>query len=874
MKGKNPGSLEERNPELLAPAGSKEALYAAIAAGADAVYLGGQRFGARHFAANFSREEMEEAVRYAHLRSIPVYVTVNTLVHDEELPSVMEYLLALYAMGADAVLIQDMGLLVLSRELIPGLALHASTQCTISTREGAVWVKHAGFSRVVLARETPLAEIDRIMDLPPCDRPGIEIFIHGALCYSYSGQCLLSSLIGRRSGNRGMCAQPCRKPYRLVHGMPDVYSRLTEMEEVPCTEEYLLSTKDLCTYWGLPDIVERKVDALKIEGRMRSPEYVAAVVSAYRIALDALKRGCRCVSSEDEDAMAAAFNRGFSRGYLLGDRGHALMGRERPDNRGLLIGKVVPSRTHSGGILVRPSTAYLPVAGDGILIEDPTGKDRRGCALHADAVRNGKDLFIPLEQKGIAPGSAVYLTKSMQLMKKLKEILRGGSKKPGIPVRMKVRIAPGEPLQGSVVCTGAGGLSIRAEFHSSFIVGKAEKNPLTRDAILRQMRKAGDTSWRVEDVDLDFNDDPFIPLGMLNEFRRELLSALREKWLGAFLPRRQDLEAADSRVRGFARDYLRKKSKTEGELPLGIHPVLTVYCGTPDELAAACMAGCDAVCYEPSCAVWDDLFQEIVEGSQYCREQQVSFSWKWPRITGGPFLEKALPAIPALFSAGVTGIMVEEAGMAEAILSREPRMHILAGYGLNITNACAVRALPESMAICTLSPELSSQQIATLIALSARECPRMRYEIVCQGNLDAMVSEDTLLSTLAGDGGYREGTRFGLLDGTGRIFPVYEDREGRTHILNAMETCLIDRIPDLLAMGVTSLAIDARTRGHAYAREMTSLYRDGLETASGGDRDAYPGTRFRELARRLARGGITASHFNRGVAGYGDTGEE
>ncbi|MCU0631723.1 MAG: DUF3656 domain-containing protein [Methanolinea sp.] len=873
MSDHSPDAREKRFPEILAPAGSGESLFAAVAAGADAVYLGGRRFGARHFAANFSQEEMREALEFAHSHGVAVYVTVNTLVQDRELPAALGYLLSLYGMGVDAVLIQDMGLLALSRDLIPGLVLHASTQCTISAREGVEWAKTAGFSRVVLAREVPVPEIDRIVALPSGKRPGIEVFVHGALCYSYSGQCLLSSVIGGRSGNRGMCAQPCRKPYRLVRWTTDAYSRITELDEVPCRDRYLLSTRDLCCYPGFGEILKRKVDALKIEGRMRSPEYVAVVVRAYRKALDALAEGREWKSPPDMDEMAAAFNRGFTRGYLLGDRDHALMGRERPDHRGLFLGSVISS-PGGGGILVRPSSGYVPVAGDGILIVDPSGGDRVGCALNKDAVLRGDELFIPGEMQGIRPGSRVSLTGSTRLPARLKEILHTGSRRFGIPVEVRVRVAPGEPLEAEAWCRGPKGHRLQVTCTTGYIPESARNSPTAPEIISRQMQKAGETSFRVRRVDLDYRGEPFIPVGELNRLRRELLSTLRHDWLLEFHPCDQAIEEATYRVRTFGREYADLISRCGRKDPVTRNPVLTVYCGTPDELIAACDAGCDAVCYEPERVDWNGYLQDLVEGVEYCSTHQVSFTWKWPRITGASFLAEALPRVPGLFGAGVTRIMVEEPGMAEAILSRELEMELLGGQGLNIYNACAARAFHPLITWFTLSPELSSAQMATLIGLSARVSPDIRYETVCQGNLETMVSEDRLLTTLAGTVRERGEWQFGLQDETGRVFPVYEDREGRTHLLNAVETTLIDHVPDLLDMGFSSLAIDARTRGPVYAKEMTGLYRECIEAASRGERSPGTWKRFKERARKMVRGGITTGHFTRGVAGYPDTGAE
>ena len=858
-----------RCPELLAPAGSKEALHAAIAAGADAVYLGGRKFGARHFAANFSEDEIREAVAHAHLRGVLIYVTVNTLVQDRELPDVLAYLLSLYSMGIDALLIQDGGLLALARGMLPGLSLHASTQCTISTSEGVAWAGKAGFSRVVLARETPLTEIDRIMAIPPGERPGIEVFVHGALCYSYSGQCLLSSAIGGRSGNRGMCAQPCRKPYCLVRGVPDRYGRLAGAEEVACPDRFLLSTRDLCCYPGLREIVRRGVESLKIEGRMRSAEYVAAVVRAYRTALDALREGKEWRSPADMEEMATAFNRGFTGGYLLGERGPALMGRDRQDNRGLLLGCVLASPA-KGGILVRTQAGYVPAAGDGILIADPGGAVRSGYALNRDAVQHGDALFLPGVGGGAKPGSLVFLTRSMRLSARLKETLHAGSRRSPIPATLRVRIAEGLPLEGTATCPGPRGGRTEAKCTTGFIPPAIKNAPFSKEAARRQLRKSGGTPFAVEAVDLDCRGDPFVPLGELNRLRRDILSSLQEAWLREFRPEERLIDEAAARVQRFSQEHATKIAQVERMKKGDSIPSLTVYCATREEIAAACEGGCDSVCYEPSTEEWAGYSGELAEGARYCREQRVSFTWKWPRITGPRFLKEALPLVPGLFRDGLARVMVEEPGIAEAILSVEPGMEVIGGQGLNIYNAYAARAFHPPISSFTLSPELSGAQAAELIAISDRVTPGIQYEIFCQGSLEVIVSEDGLISTLAGSRKRKDNVAFGLRDETGRLFPVYEDMMGRTRILNAVETTLIDRIPELLAMGIHSIAVDARGRGERYAGEMTRLYREGLGAAAGDgcSRDAMES--LKDRARMMARGGLTSRHFDRGLAGYCD----
>ena len=325
--------LPARLPELLAPAGSPDAFRSAIAAGADAVYLSGKRFGARKSAANFTDAQIEEAVRTAHLHGVRVYVTVNTLIHDREMKSASEYLVWLWSFGVDAVLVQDTGLAAVAREIVPDLVLHASTQLTIHNAAGVRWAAAHGFRRVVLARELSLEDVSAIADATNNTGIGLEVFVHGALCYSYSGQCLLSSVIGGRSGNRGMCAQPCRKPWDLVTAEADEYGRPLSLRPIPLDGQYLLSPKDLCMYRSLPWLVQSPAVSLKIEGRMKSPEYVATVVSIYRRALDTIAAGRWEPADDDESDLLLAFNRGFTGGHLSRERYRRLIGRDARDNR-------------------------------------------------------------------------------------------------------------------------------------------------------------------------------------------------------------------------------------------------------------------------------------------------------------------------------------------------------------------------------------------------------------------------------------------------------------------------------------------------------------------------------------------------------------
>ncbi|MCI8598758.1 MAG: U32 family peptidase [Lachnospiraceae bacterium] len=310
--------------ELLAPAGSYESLIAAIHAGADAVYLGGSRYGARAYANNLGEEELCRAIEFAHVHGRKLYLTVNTLMKDRELEELGDYLLPYYECGLDAVIVQDLGVFSYIRDCFPDLPIHASTQMTVLGPDGAAFLKKLGAARVVTARELSLEEIRQIHREADIE---IESFIHGALCYCYSGQCLFSSMLGGRSGNRGRCAQPCRLPYQLKYKGNIINSK---------EEAYLLSPKDMCTIELLPEILEAGVYSLKIEGRMKRPEYTAGVVRIYRKYLDAyLENGAGRyqVSREDYQELQTLYNRGgFSQGYYKMQNGRSMISLVRPNH--------------------------------------------------------------------------------------------------------------------------------------------------------------------------------------------------------------------------------------------------------------------------------------------------------------------------------------------------------------------------------------------------------------------------------------------------------------------------------------------------------------------------------------------------------------
>jgi U32 family peptidase len=873
-------------PELLAPAGSPEAFRAAVAAGADAIYLSGRQFGARRYAANFTDPEIEEAARYAHAHDIRVYVTVNTLIHDRELPGVLGYLVWLYSIGVDAVLVQDTGLALLARSIVPGLVLHASTQQTIHSADGVRWAAEHGFSRVVLARELSLHEVSRIAEETKDTGAGLEVFAHGALCYSYSGQCLLSSVIGGRSGNRGMCAQPCRKPYTLVCGETDETGRPARVREIPLRDHYLLSPKDLCTWRLLPGLVRSPVVSLKIEGRMKSPEYVAIVVSTYRQALDAIAAGRWKESPEALADLLLAFNRGFTGGYLSGDHAGALMGRDESGHRGLPVGTVTGFDPGNAVATIRRDSPVTPLPGDGLLFTPPghTGESW-GMALNTRPAPAGSSYTLAVPRPVVA-GTRLSVTSSRDLDVRAHRII---AKPPHellrpVPVDLHIVIGPdgGIQIEGTILRRGRPPLPFT--FIPDLRLEPAQSHPFTAARLETQLKKTGGTPFAIRKFTLAYPGNLFAPLAVINALRRDLLGLIGGLLVGSSVPPHESVELAEAALRRYPADH-DAAGTTGAESPAGPPLRLSVYTDTLGGIREAARAGADTICYEPDipsgshtcCRVQpDEPFPGcMMTALEIARTAGARLVWKLPRIAHDAFLDIVLPALPGLYARGITDCMTENHGTAGALLRTVPAISLSGSIGLNIFNHAAVEAAGPVYSLLTLSPELSREEIRDLV----RKIPRGDHSPACalivQGTSEAMITEDCIARLhLACREPSRESRdnntcRFmGIRDETGRIFPIRPDGQCRTRIGNAAELCLIDQLPAIRAAGIRDVAIDGRGRPPAYLREMTQIYRSAADrTNAGGDMGTLTGelAALKERVRGMALGGITAGHFLRGL---------
>lgn len=503
--------------EILAPAGSMECLKAAIAAGADAVYTGGALFGARAYAHNLTEEELLEAIDYVHLHGRRLYLTVNTLIKDREMEKQMyDYLLPYYRQGLDAVIVQDIGLFRFIRKHFPDLPIHASTQMTLTGVDGAKFLEKEGAQRIVTSRELSMAEVKKIADETELE---IESFVHGALCYCYSGQCLFSSFIGGRSGNRGQCAQPCR----LLYQTPEAKR-----------PQYLLSLKDICTLELIPEMIESGIYSFKIEGRMKKPEYAAAVAFQYRKYADLyLKYYEECPAGEDPAAYAMKkyrvceedrqmlldlYNRGgFHTGYYHTQNGREMVSLNRPNHAGVPAVKVLAKKGRT--VTAKAMTDLSPQ--DIIELPMRRGREKADNYTCKDAVRKGMNVQIPVFADTPFKRDEIWMrTRNGALIDTLREEFVNGKIKERICGTF--RLSPQETATLTVKCRDAE-ITVAGEKAQ-----EALSQPMSRERIEKQLRKTGNTEFEFSFLKVEIGEKVFLPMQSLNELRREALETLEK----------------------------------------------------------------------------------------------------------------------------------------------------------------------------------------------------------------------------------------------------------------------------------------------------------------------------------------------------------
>ena len=642
--------------ENLAPAGNRAALERADAAGADAVYLGYAAFSARAGAGNFDRQELEDAIRFAHLRHMRVHVTVNTLVKDGELGRVTEVLRLLNDLKADAVLIQDLGVLRIARRLFPGLTVHASTQMAIHNRTGVIWCGRQGISRAVLARECSLEEIRKCADTGV----EIEVFVHGAQCVAVSGLCLFSSMVGERSGNRGRCAQPCRMEY-------DYRGRRGAW----------LSPRDVCLRDELPKLQEAGVASCKIEGRLKRPEYVATVAASYRKGLDSLEQGRfeKADEAEKEDLLQI-FNRGgFMKGYALGCEDAGVIYPDTVNHQGVRMGRV----TAADGKLAKVQLEKDLRNGDGLTLRG--AHEETGLVYAGPDLKAGETAILRLRPGTTAKtGDTAYRLTSAEQLEKA-EKMKGRT----VPADLFLKAMPGEALRLTAT-DGESTVTVTGE-----TVEAAKTRAVTEEELARNLGKTGETVFVPREIRAK-TAGAFVPVSQVNAIRREALSALAAERISAFETRNAQCIMHNAQL-----------NTPEVYLPEGDVPGMA-YIRTPEQADAARKAGLRVIwCPED---YRTEALQELKTAMQpgdwlalpdVCEEETLQTLRRYAEEN------KDL----------LGGIVLGSVGQ----LGADWPVAFAAGPGIPVMNRQAASLLlEEGCVFVTASPELTGQELKTLLA--------------------------------------------------------------------------------------------------------------------------------------------------------------
>lgn len=796
--------------ELLAPVGHREGLLAAVTNGADAIYVGGAAFGARKEAA-FSNEELIEVIQFSHLHGVKVYVTVNTTIFDAELEALKEYIHFLYLNDADAIIVQDIGVAHLVKQLYPDFELHFSTQMTLHNTKGVEFAKNFGADRVVVARENTLEEIKAMKQAVDLD---LEVFVHGALCVCYSGQCLMSSMIGARSGNRGACAQTCRLPYELV----DLASGETLDSNVG---DFLLSPRDLKTIDHVGELIEAGVTSFKIEGRLKKPEYVATVVKAYREAIDQYVENRRIKLSKQTHAdMDQIFSRGFTKGFLFGEKGLNWMSADRPNHKGIQIGEVY----HIKGRRITIKLKSPLEVGDGLRF---VGLKDQGLQVQKMFVK-GQDVklanpgFVDLEVPfSVSKGTLVYKTTSVSLAKRVEVTEKTV---PKIDIYGEVSAKLNEPLRIMVWDDNSNMVTVETEERFEI----ATNTPLTKDRLKQQLQKTGSTPFNFSYLSLNMDDNITMPISVINKIRREVLEQLETK-------RSQRFEQ-------------RQKSDVIIELPnvskQSMTPQLSVSVRNLKQLKIILERQDIETIYYKDIKTLPKAFELAAEFNKEIIPQL-------PRIINDEEITKAAEVLKQV---APKTVMVGEYGMLEAL--KDSGYNLITDFAFNNNNAQSVEALKQlGISQTTLGYEMNQKQIRTLMKKAS-----LPVEAIVFTRIPMMITKHCPVKLLNQPN--QEFCRlclttpFGLRDRKDKILPLLRTGNCITEIFNAQHLILIEYLKELQDMGIYKFRLEFTNENEAEMHQAIAAYQNTLQTKSidqvwlGGYKDNQ---------------NYTKGHYHRGV---------
>ena len=771
-----------KNVELLAPAGNMECLHAAVKAGADAVYLGAGHFNARRGADNFSLENLAEACDYAHLRGVKIYLTLNTVVLPSELPDALELARQAYRCGVDAFIVQDIGISIELSRIMPDVEVHVSTQMNIHDEDGLRAAAALGATRVTLARELSLAEIARLHEL--AEELGVELesFAHGALCICYSGQCFMSSLVGGRSANRGRCAQACRLPYELHN------RALRKTLDAP--GEHLLSPKDLCTANLIPELLHAGVASLKIEGRMKSPEYVQAVVGVYRAVINRVEAAIDRdgidsavasdapelrASEEEMNVLSEAFSRGFTTAYLKGKRGNEIMSYGRPNNRGVFVGRV--AKVREGLVFIDPETELH--VGD--LIEFWTN---RGHFVHTigefKTDRAGR-VFFPVE-RAVGKGDRVFRVRNAEAA------FVDDDKLPSVAVCARAELRIGQPALLTFT-VAAGDASVTIEGPE---VEAARTKAITEKEVREHIDRMGTTPFYLSSLEIDLDEGVGMGFSMLHKLRARAAEELQEAILAHYHARK--LERTPSRA--FAPVVRRGWCKVAA---LATNPA----CARAAKRAGADLIYVPAANYRRGEAVIAGQLSDTAEQAGYPKQcipvlPTVSQMFDEEKRNGFDIWKRVKADKP---------VMVENLG--QLLHATEMGAAPEVGPHIPVTNKLDLQAMADLGAQRVwLSPELSLVQIEELGDMAP-----MPLGLTIMGQTELMVTEHCLLMSQGPcnqkctECARRKSPHY-LKDRKGYEMPVITDCTGRSHLYNAVQMDVAHLMPEIIGAGVSTVLVD------------------------------------------------------------------
>ncbi|ABW19507.1 U32 family peptidase [Alkaliphilus oremlandii] len=832
--------------ELLAPAGNLEALKAAVQNGADAIYLGGQDFGARAYASNFDREAMKEAVSYAHIRGVKVYVTVNILVKDEEIETLMEYIKFLYEIDVDAVIVQDMGVFHLIKELFPDFEIHASTQMTLHNRQGVEVLKEMGVSRVVLSREVTIEEIKDIYDATGME---LEVFIHGALCVSYSGQCLMSSFIGGRSGNRGRCAQPCRRQYNLL--------KLNRDKEILKSGEFLnkgrsfhLSMRDLNTLEEIGQLIEAGVTSFKIEGRMKKPQYVASIVRGYRKAIDLYLSDRKALKDDQlQEEIAQMFNRKFTKGHLFHSPKAEVINIEKPNNRGLYLGRIEDVNRKENRFRIKLEVDIA--VGDGVEIwnestDDMGGNIRNIYRDHQLVKEAKKGEVVELEMRcSVQKGDQVYKTLNLSLMDALEKTYAQDKEYKKIPLYGKVQVELNEKIK---VCLWDNeGHAVEAK--SDAVVEAALKVAVTEEKLLEQLSKLGNTPFQLEHLDVSLGENCSVPVSVLNSLRREIVDQLMD--LRKNRHNRETIENQDfnEKLRSWISNSERKNKEPLASLRL------SVKVDTLHQLKEVLKHDVGRVYYEDIATFKDAIGM--------CREKNTAalteIYLRTPNILRNSEYDRLENLVEGL---SFDGILAGDVGLIRWN-KEHANLPVFGDYTLNVFNRPSIHAF-EGLDFngITLSPELDFNSLYQLDFNNALEKEAMIYGkvVVMTTEYCPFIQENQCDHNCNQCRYPKYHYNFGLNDAKNVSFPIAKNYWGRTIILNSKPLFMIDRLHEFKDVPVQWLRLE-------FTDETIEEIKELLELAEKNIHRALTGEKSKEdiEVERIFKDGFTRGHYYRGV---------